>query len=63
MMSEVCKDTEIEPKLIPLSGEELQDKTSNNSNKESVDIRSPVFWERVQQTFFGSWIFNPNVCR
>ena len=63
MMSEVCKDTEIEPKLIPLSGEELQDETSNNSNKESVDIRSPVFWERVQQTFFGSWIFNPNVCR
>ena len=46
MISEVCKDTEIEPKLIPLSGEELQDKTSNNSNKESVDIRSPVFWER-----------------
>ena len=24
-MSEVCKDTEIEPKLTPLSGEELQD--------------------------------------
>ena len=24
MMSEVCKDTEIEPKLMPLSGEELE---------------------------------------
>ena len=32
MMSEVCKDTEIEPKLTPLSGEELQGRTSNSSN-------------------------------
>ena len=31
MMSEECKDTEIEPKLTPLSGEELQGRTSNNS--------------------------------
>ena len=27
MMSEVCKDTKIEPKLTLLSGEELQDRT------------------------------------
>ena len=32
-MSEVCKDTEIKPKLMSLSGEELQGKTSNNSNE------------------------------
>ena len=51
-MSEVCMDTEIEPKLTPLSGEELQDKTSNNSNKATVDIRTPGFWEREQQAFF-----------
>ena len=31
MMSEACKDTEIEPKLTPLSGEELQGRTSDNS--------------------------------
>ena len=31
MMSESCKDTEIEPKLKPLSGVELQGRTSNNS--------------------------------
>ena len=40
MMSEVCKDTEIEPKLTPLSGEELQGRTSNNSNEAKVDIRT-----------------------
>ena len=29
MVSEVCKDTEIEPKLLPLSGEELHGGTTN----------------------------------
>ena len=46
MMSEVCKYTEIEPKLTPLPGEELQDRTSNNSNKEWLDIRIRGFWEQ-----------------
>ena len=43
MMSEVRKDTEFEPKSTPLSREELQDRTSNNSNKERVDIRTRGF--------------------
>ena len=30
-MSKSCKDTEIKPKLTPLSGEELQGWNSNNS--------------------------------
>ena len=63
MISEVRKDTEIEPKLIPLSREELQDRTSNNSNKERVDIRTWGFWERGQQAFFDLWVFDPNACR
>ena len=45
MTSEVCKDTEIEPKLTPLSGEELQGRTSNNSNEARVDIMTRGFWE------------------
>ena len=59
MMSEVCKDTEIEPKLTPSSWEELQDRTSNKSNKERVDIRTRGFWERGQQAFFDLWAFDP----
>ena len=47
MMSEECKDTKIEPKLTPLSGGELQDRMSNNSNKERVDIRTRGFWDWV----------------
>ena len=63
MMSEVCKDTEMEPKLTPLSGEELQGRTSNNSNEARVDIRTRGFWERGQQTFFDLRVFDPSVCR
>ena len=64
MMSEVCKDTEIEPKLTPLPGEELQDRASSNkSNKASVNIRTRDFWERGQQAFFDLWVFDPNACR
>ena len=51
MMSEVCKDTEIEPKLTLLSGEELQGRTSNNSNKARVDIRLAVSWNKATGIF------------
>ena len=51
-MSDVCKDTEIKPKLTPLSGEELQGRTSNNSTKVKLDIRTGGFCERGQQAFF-----------
>ena len=37
-MSEVCKETETEPNLTPLSGEELQGRTSNSSNEARIDI-------------------------
>ena len=40
MTSEVCNDTEIEPKLTSLSGKKLQGRTSSNSNEARVDIRT-----------------------
>ena len=48
MISKVCKDTEIEPKLTLFSAEELQGRTSNNSIEARVDIRNRGFWEGVQ---------------
>ena len=57
MMSEVCKDTENEPKLTPLSGKKLQGRTSINSNEGRVDIRTRGFWERQQQAIFGLRVF------
>ena len=61
-MSKVFNDTEIEPKLTLLSREELQDTTSNNSNKAIVDIRNWGFWEKGQQALFDLWVFDPNAC-
>ena len=42
-VSEVCKDTEIEPKLLPLSGEELHERTINRSNEARTDIGARGF--------------------
>ena len=58
-MSEVWKDTETEPKLTLSPGEELQDRMSNNSIMERVDIKTRGFWERWQQVFFRLWFFDP----
>ena len=58
MISEMCQDTEIEPKLTPSPVEELQDRTSNNSIKERVDIRTQSFWEQGQQIFFDFFGFS-----
>ena len=63
MMSEVCKDTEIEPILTTLSGEELPGRTSNNSNDARLDIRIRGFWKQGQQIFFDLRDFDPNTCR
>ena len=51
MLSEVCKDIEIEPKLTPLTGEELGSRTTNTRNKARLDIRARGVWERGQQAF------------
>ena len=62
-MSEVCEDTEIEPKLTPLSGEEMQGRTSSNLSEARIDIRTLDFRKQGQQTFFDLRVFDPNACR
>ena len=47
VVSEVCKDTKIEPKLLLLSGEELHGRTTNRSNEARLDIRARGFWNTV----------------
>ena len=57
MLSEVCKDIEIEPKLTPLTGEELGSRTTNTRNEARLDIRARGVWERGQQAFLDLRIF------
>ena len=61
--SEVCKDTEIEPKLLILSGEELHGSTINRSNEARLYIRAREFWNRRQQTLCDIRIIDPNAYR
>ena len=63
IVSEVCKDREIEPELLPWSGEELHGRTTSWSNEARLDIRAWGFWNRVQQAFFDIRVFDPNACR
>ena len=61
-MSEACKDTEIEPKLTPLSGEELQGRTSNNSKSlqqfrvMNEHEKKRAYNERILQIEHGTFI-------
>ena len=63
MLSEICYNTEIEPTLAPLSGEDLSNQIANRSNKATLDVRAYVFGETAQQAFFDLRVFNPNTCR
>ena len=63
ILSEVCCDTEIEPKLAPLSGEDLSHRTANRSNEARLDVRARGSWERGQQAFFDLRVFDSNACR
>ena len=53
MLTEVCKDREIEPKLASLTGEELDSRTAHTTNKARLDIKARGVWERGQQGFLN----------
>ena len=63
IVSEVYKDTEIWPKLLPLSGEELHGRTTNLSNEARLDIRAHRFGERGQKIFFNIRVSDSISCR
>lgn len=63
IVSERCKDIEIEPKLLLVSGEKLYGRTKDRSNGARLDIRAWIFWKRGQQAFFDIRVFDSNICR
>ena len=44
MLSEVCKDVEVEPKLTPLTGKVLGSRTANTTDDARLDIRARGIW-------------------
>ena len=43
ILSEVFYDTDIESKLVPLSGEDLSNRTANRPNGARLDVRARDF--------------------
>lgn len=59
-MSEVCRETETEPPLQPLSGEIILPRFANKQEDTRVDIKTAGLWGRQQSAFFCVMVFHPN---
>ncbi len=60
IMSEVCHDVEVEPKLQPLSGEQLRLASANRDQDARLDIKARGLWGGAFEcAFFDVRIFNP----
>lgn len=51
-MNEVCRETETEPLLQPLTGEILLPRSANRQDDARVDIKTKGLWSRFQSAFF-----------
>ena len=63
LLSEVCKDVATEPKLLPLTGEEFDARTTNKANEARMDVRAAGFWVKGQKAFLDIRVFDPNASR
>ena len=59
-LNEVCTETEKEPQLQPLSGENILPRTANRQEEARADIKAKGFWCRQQSAFFDVRVFHPN---
>ena len=60
ILREVWNDVEVEAKLIPLTGEQLQYRSAITGDEARLDIRARSFWVRAQKAFLGIRVFDPN---
>ena len=51
-VSEIVKDVDIEPVILPYDGEDLPRRSMIRAQEARVDIRIRGFWLRQQDTFF-----------
>ena len=59
LMSEVCKDVQREPPLLPLSGETFDLRSVNTAAEARLDISARGIWNTVDKTFFDVRVFHP----
>ena len=59
-LSTVCKDVQAEPKLLPLNGEQFQNRTAVVANDARADINNARgVWSGMDKTFFDVRVFHP----
>ncbi len=62
--ADMCKDTfndvEREPVLMPLTGEDIDERTANTADEARSDVRVRSFWTKYENAFFDFRVFYPN---
>ena len=59
LLEEVCFDINLEPKLLPLSGEKFPLRSANVSAEARSDISARGVWQKMDKVFFDVRIFHP----
>ena len=59
LLAKVCKDVITEPKLLPLTGEELPS-GSNTSNEARLDVSARGLWSPLDKAFLDIRVLHPN---
>ena len=61
LLSDVCKDIELEPSILTLNGEEeTVRKTAETNDEVRLNICARSFWVSGQNAFFHIRVFDPN---
>jgi hypothetical protein len=58
LMEEVCKDVQLEPNLLPVTGEDLP-VSANKTDGARGDVSALNFWHPLCRAFFYIRVFNP----
>ena len=59
LLTRVCHNVAVEPKLQPLSGEAMHYRSANTSSEARLDVKASGLWgSRFQSTFFDIRVFN-----
>ena len=60
LLSDVCHNVAIEPRLQPLNGESMTHHTAITTDDACLDIRARGFWSPAQNAYFDIRVFHPN---
>ena len=58
LLQKVCKDVRIEPRLLPVTGEELSART-NVAEGARADVSAIGLWQPLNRAFLDIKVFNP----